>query len=117
MITPALLRTISMFYFARGSCEVRGRPCLSDPRATLITLDAFSGTFNRRAEEAGKKSDTRTFFGLCPRYPSAIHVFGVRLWIPAWFTYCPNCGLSFDTELDSPPGSNQSLQLTRWPPY
>lgn len=38
--------------------------------------------------------------------------FGVRLWIPAWFTYCPNCGLSFDTQLDSAPGSNQALQLT-----
>ena len=38
--------------------------------------------------------------------------FGARLWIPAWFTYCPNCGLAFDTELDPAPGSNQSLQLT-----
>jgi hypothetical protein len=41
--------------------------------------------------------------------------FGIRLWIPTWFTYCPNCGLSFDIELDSPPGSNQLLQLTADP--
>jgi hypothetical protein len=52
----------------------------------------------------------------CPRCRTCLlwllATFGVRLWIPAWFTYCPNCGLSFDTQLDSPPGSNQSLQLT-----
>jgi hypothetical protein len=52
----------------------------------------------------------------CPRCRTCLlrllATFGVRLWIPAWFTYCPNCGLSFDTQLDSSPGSNQSLQLT-----
>ena len=56
------------------------------------------------------------FSARCPRCRTCLlwllATFGVRLWIPAWFTYCPNCGLSFDTEIDSPPGSNQSLQLT-----
>jgi hypothetical protein len=56
------------------------------------------------------------FSARCPRCRTCLlwllATFGVRLWIPAWFTYCPNCDLSFDTQLDSSPGSNQSLQLT-----
>jgi hypothetical protein len=56
------------------------------------------------------------FSARCPRCRTCLlwllATFGVRLWIPPWFTYCPNCGLSFDTQLDSPPGPNQSLQLT-----
>jgi len=56
------------------------------------------------------------FSARCPRCRTGLlwllATFGIRLWIPAWFTYCPNCGLSFDTEVDSSLGSNQSVQLT-----
>ena len=56
------------------------------------------------------------FSARCPRCRTRLlrllATFGIRLWIPAWFTYCPNCGLSFDTQLDSSPRSNQSMQLT-----
>jgi hypothetical protein len=56
------------------------------------------------------------FSARCPRCTTCLlwvlATFGVRLWIPAWFKSCPNCGLSFDTELDLPPGSNQSLGST-----
>ena len=41
----------------------------------------------------------------CPRCRTrlllALGSFGVRLWIPQWYTSCPSCGLSFDTQYDA----------------
>jgi len=46
------------------------------------------------------------FSARCPRCKTrlllALGTFGVRLGIPQWFTSCPSCGLSFDTQRDAP---------------
>jgi hypothetical protein len=42
------------------------------------------------------------FSARCPRCRTrlllALGTFGVRLRIPPWYTSCPSCGLSFDTQ-------------------
>jgi hypothetical protein len=44
------------------------------------------------------------FSARCPRCKTrllvALGTFGVRLRIPRWYTSCPSCGLSFDTQCD-----------------
>jgi hypothetical protein len=57
-----------------------------------------------------------TYSARCPRCRTALLVaeatFGIHLAVPRWFKSCPSCGLSFDTPLDAPQRSNQSLEPT-----
>jgi len=56
------------------------------------------------------------FAARCPRCRTrlllCVSINGILLRIPSWFNSCPSCGLSFDTPLDVPQRSNQSLQPT-----
>jgi hypothetical protein len=56
------------------------------------------------------------FAARCPRCRTrlllCVSINGVLLKIPSWFNSCPSCGLSFDTQLDAPQRSNQSLEPT-----
>jgi hypothetical protein len=80
-----------------------GHPAVRYPAFAIAAICAASNLYHN-------------YGARCPRCGTrlllVVSINGVLLKIPSWFNSCPSCGLSFDTPLNAPQGSNQTLQAT-----